>query len=77
MKNIMLTGAILDLFDGGAGAAAAGGAPAGGSQGAQGQAGSQAGSASSQQSKTGGKETVIYGKPPRGRRHQRPRRREQ
>ena len=66
MKNIMLTGAILDLFDGGAGAAAAGGAPAGGSQGAQGQAGSQAGSASSQQSKTGGKETVIYGKPPEG-----------
>lgn len=66
MKNIMLTGVILDLFDGGAGAAAAGGAPAGGSQGAQGQAGSQAGSASSQQSKTGGKETVIYGKPPEG-----------
>lgn len=66
MKNIMLTGVILDLFDGGAGAAAAGGAPAGGSQGTQGQAGSQAGSASSQQSKTGGKETVIYGKPPEG-----------
>lgn len=57
MKHIMPICADLRLFDGGA--AGAGAASAG-----SGQAGTQAGSASSQQSNTGGKETVVYGKPP-------------
>lgn len=57
MKNIMPICIDLRLFDGGAAGAAAGGAGGG-------QAGSQASPASSQQGNTGGKETVVYGKPP-------------
>ena len=57
MKNIMPICIDLRLFDGGAAGAAAGGAGGG-------QAGSQASPASSQQGNSGGKETVVYGKPP-------------
>lgn len=57
MEQLMPLPTDLRLFDGGAAGAAPAGAGAG-------QAGTQAAPASSQQGKSGGKETVIYGKPP-------------